>query len=60
MGAEVIPVDDAKGGKALCSKCGSSNLSKSGKRWVAGSKKQQYLCGDCGYRTVNPVHNGDK
>jgi len=38
-----------------CPKCGSPNLSKSGKRWVAGSKKQQYLCSDCGHRTVNLV-----
>jgi len=43
----------------LCPKCNSSNLSRSGKRWIGGAKKQQYLCGNCGHRTVNPSGSGE-
>lgn len=41
-----------------CPECKSSNLGLSGKRWykVGGrrSKRQQYICKDCGRNTVKP------
>ncbi len=44
-----------------CPKCKSTDLIKSGWKWVRGNstpnkiRKQQYLCNHCGRITINPI-----
>jgi len=44
-----------------CPECGSTNLKPNGKiktrkeQFRTGGGKQQYLCKDCGHRTLNPI-----
>ena len=53
MGEEIVK--DIDGNIIACKYCGSRNIRKFGFLYRAKSKKQQWMCNNCGKRTVSPT-----